>query len=84
MLLTTRHCVLYLVCKTLVKYGAKRIDSDDYTDEEATSNRFDCLNATEELSGWTPLHLAAIGGHLDVVYLLMEAGCDARVQDKVQ
>lgn len=56
--------------------------SDDDTDE-GTSNRFDYLNATEGLSGWTPLHLAAIGGHVDVVYLLMEAGCDSRVQDRV-
>lgn len=59
------------------------IGSDHYSDDEGTSNRFDYLNATERLSGWTPLHLAAIGGHVDVVYLLMEAGCDARVQDKV-
>ncbi|CAM9209156.1 unnamed protein product, partial [Laminaria digitata] len=63
--------------------GEALSSSDHYSDDEGTSNRFDYLNATEGLSGWTPLHLAAIGGHVDVVYLLMEAGCDARVQDKV-
>ncbi|CAN0505738.1 unnamed protein product, partial [Scytosiphon promiscuus] len=41
------------------------------------------LNAKEGLSAWTPFHLAAIGGHIYVVYLLMEAGCDSRVQDRV-
>lgn len=55
---------------------------DDDTDD-GTLNRSDYLNAKEGLSGWTPLHLAAIGGHIDVVYLLMEAGCDSRVQDRV-
>lgn len=43
----------------------------------------DCLNLPEQLNGWTALHLAAIGGHLDVVYQLMEAGCDPQVKDKV-
>lgn len=67
-----------------MKYGITWyvIGTDDDTDE-GNSNRFDYLNATEGLNGWTPLHLAAIGGHVDVVYLLMEAGCDSRVQDKV-
>ncbi|CAN0408177.1 unnamed protein product [Ectocarpus sp. 8 AP-2014] len=41
------------------------------------------LDLRENLGGWTALHLAAIGGHLDVVYMLMEAGCDPRVKDKV-
>ncbi|CAM9495672.1 unnamed protein product [Ectocarpus fasciculatus] len=41
------------------------------------------LDLREKLGGWTALHLAAIGGHLDVVYMLMEAGCDPRVKDKV-
>eukprot|EP00752_Nemacystus_decipiens_P010115 g9016.t1 len=43
----------------------------------------DYLNATEKLSGWTALHLAIIAGKLDVVYLLMEAGCNPQVKDKV-
>ncbi|CBJ28727.1 Ankyrin repeat domain-containing protein 39 [Ectocarpus siliculosus] len=41
------------------------------------------LDLRENLGGWTALHLAAIGGHLDVVYMLMEVGCDPRVKDKV-
>lgn len=41
------------------------------------------LDLREKIGGWTALHLAAIGGHLDVVYMLMEAGCDPRVKDKV-
>lgn len=44
----------------------------------------DYLNAAEKLSGWTALHLAIIAGKLDVVYLLMEAGCNPQVKDKVR
>eukprot|EP00903_Cladosiphon_okamuranus_P010315 g9762.t1 len=51
--------------------------------EETGDAVSDYLNATETLSGWTALHLATIAGKLDVVYLLMEAGCDPQVKDKV-
>jgi ankyrin repeat protein len=37
-------------------------------------------NARELLSGYTALHFAAVGGHLDVVRLLVESG--ARVDDR--
>lgn len=59
------------------------VEREESAPDESTSDRLDSLNAAEELNGWTPLHLAAIGGHLDVVYLLMEAGCDGHVKDKV-
>lgn len=51
-------------------------DGDDVGD-------YDPLNAKEHINGWTPLHLAAVGEFLDVVYLLMEAGCDPSVKDNV-
>lgn len=52
--------------------------------DEAGDAISDYLNATENLSGWTALHLATIAGKVDVVYLLMEAGCDPQVKDKVR
>jgi len=33
--------------------------------------------------GHTALHYAAVGGHLDVVRLLITAGCDVNAKDKV-
>ena len=48
------------------------------------ANSLDYLNARETLNGWTPLHLACISGKLDVVYLLMEAGSNPAVKDKVR
>lgn len=51
----------------------------DGTDVDPT----DFLNAAEGVNGWTPLHLAAVGEYLDVVYLLMDAGCNPNVKDKV-
>lgn len=56
-------------------------------DEEAGGSNFnpgDYLNAAEDVNGWTPLHLAAVGEYLDVMYLLMEAGCNPNVKDKVK
>ncbi|CAM9769574.1 unnamed protein product, partial [Scytosiphon promiscuus] len=41
------------------------------------------LDLPEKLNGWSPLHLAVIGGHLEVVHLLMEADCDPSAKDKV-
>lgn len=41
------------------------------------------LNAIENISGWTPLHIATIGGHVDVVQQLVGAGCDLNVKDHV-
>jgi ankyrin repeat protein len=31
---------------------------------------------TRDLSGWTPLHYACLGGHRDVVRLLLDEGAD--------
>lgn len=59
------------------------VDSGSERADDAT-DILDCRNLQERLNGWTALHLAAIGGHLDVVYLLMEAGCDPQVKDKVR
>jgi ankyrin repeat protein len=33
------------------------------------------------MNGWLPLHVAAIGGHLEVVYLLLAAGARAGAVD---
>ncbi|PVU74433.1 hypothetical protein DDW11_06050 [Sulfolobus sp. SCGC AB-777_G06] len=37
-------------------------------------------NAKED-DGWTPLHWAAFGGHVDVVMVLLEHGADPRIAD---
>ncbi len=39
------------------------------------------LNAKNE-GGWTPLHLAALNGRVDIVASLLEHGADPNVQDK--
>jgi cytohesin len=39
------------------------------------------LNAKNE-GGWTPLHLAALNGRVDIVATLLEHGADPNVQDK--
>ncbi|CAM9252138.1 unnamed protein product [Hapterophycus canaliculatus] len=51
-------------------------------DREGTEASSDRLNLPEKLNGWGPLHLAVIGSHLEVIYLLMEAGCDPFAEDK--
>jgi hypothetical protein len=34
--------------------------------------------------GWTPLHLASYGGHIEAVRLLLGKGADIEAQDKVR
>jgi len=33
--------------------------------------------------GFTPLHLAVLSGHVDIVHILLEAGVDVTVRDGV-
>lgn len=40
------------------------------------------IEATTDSTGSTPLHLAAAGGHLDVVKLLLEHGADINAMDR--
>jgi len=63
-------------------YALHSATSDREGNDDADSIEY--LNARETLNGFTPLHLACISGKLDVVYLLMEAGSNPAVKDKVR
>lgn len=47
-------------------------------DNAAKSNRLKYINKKDRLSGFTPLHVACIGGHVECVTYLLESGacCD--------
>ena len=39
------------------------------------------LNTKEDTNGWTPLHLACMGGHVDIVKQLLKAGALTSIED---
>jgi ankyrin repeat protein len=39
------------------------------------------LNVKEGTNGWTPLHLACMGGHVDIVKRLTKAGASTSKKD---
>jgi hypothetical protein len=39
------------------------------------------LNVTEKTNGWTPLHLACMGGHIDIIKQLVKAGASTSKVD---
>ncbi|CAM9309695.1 unnamed protein product [Sphacelaria rigidula] len=70
---------------SVLLHGLRAAKIESTVDEADGDHVRDCdpLNAKEHVNGWTPLHLAAVGEFLDVVYLLMEAGCDPSVKDNL-
>jgi len=41
------------------------------------------VNVASRITGWTPLHVAADKGHLEVVKTLVGAGANVNAKDKV-
>ncbi|KAK2808001.1 hypothetical protein FQN50_005083 [Emmonsiellopsis sp. PD_5] len=61
-------------------YAAAQIGRQDYV-ESLLDQECSCIDCVEPVHGWTPLFIAAIEGHDEVVRLLLHRGANQDIQD---
>ena len=68
----------------LLEAGNRSNAGGSGSDEDADDTLGIEINEQDTLNGWTPLHLASIGGYVEVIRVLLDNGASKTVRDKVR